>query len=60
MGKKIENSCNHHRNGINPESLLSLLILLMTCIYNLEFPGGSDGKESVCNSGDLGSILGSG
>ena len=25
----------------------------------LGFPGGSDGKESACNGGDLGSILGS-
>ena len=24
------------------------------------FPSGSDGKESVCNAGDLGSILGLG
>ena len=24
------------------------------------FPGGSDGKESTCNAGDLGLILGSG
>ena len=24
------------------------------------FPGGSDGKESACNAGDLDSILGSG
>ena len=24
------------------------------------FPGGSDGKESACNAGDLGSILRSG
>ena len=24
------------------------------------FPGGSDGKESTCNAGDLSSILGSG
>ena len=24
------------------------------------FPSGSDGKESACNAGDLGSILGSG
>ena len=24
------------------------------------FPGGSDGKESVCNAGDMGSIPGSG
>ena len=26
----------------------------------LGFPGGSDGKEPVCNAGDLGSIPGSG
>ena len=26
----------------------------------LGFPGGSDGKESACSAGDLGSILGSG
>ena len=27
---------------------------------NKYFPGGSDGKESACNAGDLGSIPGSG
>ena len=26
----------------------------------MDFPGGSDGKESVCNAGDLGSIPGYG
>ena len=26
----------------------------------MDFPGGSDGKESACNAGDLGSIPGSG
>ena len=26
----------------------------------LSFPGGSDGKESACNTGDLGSIPGLG
>ena len=35
-----------------------------TCIYNplslVEgFPGGSEGEESACNAGDLGSIPGS-
>ena len=29
--------------------------------YNITgFPGGSDGEESACNAGDLGSIPGSG
>ena len=27
---------------------------------SLGFPGGSDGEESTCNSGDLGSVPGSG
>ena len=27
-------------------------------ILHLGFPGGSVGKESTCNAGDLGSILG--
>ena len=29
-------------------------------LSNTGFPGGSDGKESACNAGDLGSIPGSG
>jgi len=32
---------------------------LSTLVF-LNFPGGSAGKESACNAGDLGSILGSG
>ena len=31
-----------------------------THVYVYGFPGGSEGKESVCNAGDLGSIPGSG
>ena len=29
-------------------------------MYIMGFPGGSDGKESACNAGDLGSIPGLG
>ena len=32
----------------------------MTCLRLKDFPGGSDGKESACNAGDLGSIPGLG
>ena len=33
----------------------------MSHIYMaLEFPGGSNGKESACNAGDLGSVPGLG
>ena len=28
-------------------------------LYHKGFPGGSDGKASVCNAGDMGSISGS-
>ena len=30
------------------------------CIFNLSFPGGSQGKESACNAGDTGSVSGLG
>ena len=33
---------------------------LSTPFKRVGFPGGSDGKESACNAGDLGSILGLG
>ena len=29
-------------------------------VYKIDFPGGSDGKESACNEGDLGLIPGFG
>ena len=29
-------------------------------MFYMVFPGGSDGKESACNAGNLGSILGLG
>ena len=29
-------------------------------ILGISFPGGSDGKESICNAGNLGLIPGSG
>ena len=35
-------------------------VLLRKTFTLLGFPGGSDGKESTCNAGDLGSIPGLG
>ena len=32
----------------------------MLYISSLDFPGGSDGKESACNAGDRSSVPGSG
>ena len=37
-----------------------MCIIKMFCSPNGGFPCGSDGKESVCNVGDLGTILGLG
>ena len=34
-------------------------VILRAICYKGGFPGGSDGKESACNAGDLGSIPGS-
>ena len=38
------------------ESLLNFSIFISLVWYYLGFPGGSAGKESTCNVGDLGSI----
>ena len=48
------------RGGL--EKIKEVLFPLQFTVLNpvLGFPGGSDGKESACNVGDLGSILGSG
>ena len=48
---------------LNPkEQALRFIRTYSIClyIYNICFPGGSDGKMSACNVGDLGSIPGSG
>ena len=35
-------------------SCMKCIHLIMSCNFILGFPGGSEGKESVCNAGDLG------
>ena len=35
------------------------IFLLLTPLHRLGFPVGSDGKETACNAGDMGSIPGS-
>ena len=34
------------------------LLIIFVIIHNLSLPGGSDGKKSACNAGDVGSISG--
>ena len=37
-----------------------IIFIILKIVYSLGFPGGSDGRASACNEGDLGSIPGSG
>ena len=37
---------------------MAIPVSYLTGIYLRGFPGGSDGKESACNWGDLGSVTG--
>ena len=39
---------------------LSVCVCVCVCVCVLDFPGGSDSKQSACNVGDLGSIPGLG
>ena len=50
------------------KTIVNELLLLTVCLFynlrsvfeNMDFPGGSAGKESACNAGDLGVIPGLG
>ena len=42
------------------ENFFAILYLGMKCTHVSGFPGDTVGKESACNAGDLGLILGSG
>ena len=46
-------------NHVHFLALLVTFLKIFACV-SLGFPGGSDGEESACNAGDLGSIPGSG
>ena len=50
---------DHHANSTNHLSPSKVGTLLTTFLMLQGFPGGWDGKESVCNVGDLGLIPGS-
>ena len=53
MGQGVPNTWSNILGG-------SVCVFLDLLTSEWGFPGGSDGKESACNAGDLGSILGSG
>ena len=45
---------------VPPGKMLAIIIINISSSSNVGFPGGSDGKESVCNVGDVGLIAGLG
>ena len=46
---------------LSAKEIMGIQIFLFSCLMlYVRFPGGPDGKESACNTGDLGSIPGSG
>ena len=46
--------------GLDNASGVQSTVFLAHGSYSMGFSGGSDGKESACNAGDLGSIPGLG
>ena len=47
-------------DGLKKTTYLKIVLNLLSSMYLMDFPGGSDNKESTCNAGDLGSTLGLG
>ena len=62
MSKTIEKHKKECSSKPQSYNLAVVYLQLLLCVRNLYegFPGGSDGKESACNAGDLDSIPGSG
>ena len=57
---QVFNNLGSRRNNNNTKSSKVCIAHYAFIYIILGFPGGSDGKESTCNVGDLGSILGLG
>ena len=53
-GQEEEIIMEHEKTFVGNDMFITLTVLTMG------FPGGSEGKASACNGGDLGSIPGSG
>ena len=47
-----------HCSGMKPQIIFTRTLEYNCMSLYFSFPGGSDGKESACNAGDLGSIPG--
>jgi len=58
--KKIPTGKSFHLNSQENLPMAPLKLYSLTLRENTDFPGGSDGKESACNAGDLVSVPGSG
>ena len=58
MGSQRLGTTEHVCNSVKSRNLMLNAFATFTLI--LGFPGGSEGKASACNVGDLGSVPGSG
>ena len=67
--QKWATSCDHRESGIVMQMFIfpykwwleaRYKVKYLKCIYLMGFPGGSNGKKSACNAGDLGLIPGLG
>ena len=46
-----------NKNDNNKGTVYGVLLMYhLLCVCGGGFPGGSDGRESACNAGDLGSV----
>ena len=53
-------ACESDLNNVFTQIYIDpFLLFFLGSLPSMGFPGGSDGKESVCNAGDLGSVPGS-
>ena len=54
-------ACESDLNNVFTQIYIDpFLLFFLGSLPSMGFPGGSDGKESVCNAGDLGSVPGLG
>ena len=60
VSKFLSSTADGHLNCFQFEVVINNPTMSLCVDVSFLFPGGSDGKASVCNAGDLGSIPGSG
>ena len=60
LSEKIQRDTKLNKRSYSFTNDDNLRCHLKTTLFLMDFPGGSDSKESACSEGDLGLIPGSG